>query len=441
MPRTRLVLLLACLVASACQATPAPQAPSASTVGVSQSGASRAATPRQAPARPAPKLAHDGGIVYMAPLDAIADPAKKTLAATLGTELAVGLRAERTMRDAELIAGGSLIGLDGATFRLLGEEDDEEDGGEAIPEPGESDEPTQTPRPSASPSSGSGEADDGQDEDDDARGTPAPDGTPDVDDDDDDDDDHDAEEEKAEEAAKEAWKQLSSEERNLIEKRLEGREAKVLAKLAAKLERKKKAYAKQGADAVVSGADGGKDVTSSFTLGNAARTRKVTVVRKFDATGTLVQSVQTLGGTADGVAFSAERSRTINPDGSIGIVSDTRITLDGQARTIHWEKTIAPDGTLSATGTLTRADGTVVKLSSSGTEDGTETIAGQDAGVTIKLTADVAAGSATATVEAGEAGSATVKLDADDEDDDEGDVDDDEDDEDEVDDERDDEGE
>src|SRR5688500_4298078 len=84
--RTSAVLLLACLLASACQATPAGQAPQAVTpaaVAAPPAGTAVVAAPTQAPVQAGAELAHDGGIVYWAPLDAITDPAKKRTAAEL----------------------------------------------------------------------------------------------------------------------------------------------------------------------------------------------------------------------------------------------------------------------------------------------------------------------------------------------------------------------
>ena len=149
------------------------------------------------PTTTAPRpLAHEGGIVFARALDSITDVGKQRAAAVLGVELGVGLRAERAMRDAELLAKGS-----GASFRLLaGTEQHESDA---------------SPSPVTPPTNGRDEAAGRTDEQQaNLRKGQA--------------------DEQAEANAKAAWKQLSSEQRKQAEATLQNREAQLTGKLSAK---------------------------------------------------------------------------------------------------------------------------------------------------------------------------------------------------------------
>lgn len=363
----------------------------------------RPAQPGATPLKPAP--------APLAPvIDGLKDPAKTQVATQLSVELSASMRAERTMRDAELLAAAKPAGA----YALLDAE--------------EAEEPDDEPEPSATEGEDEQEDDaasqaEGDDHDDEA--SRAEDGDEeDADEADHDEEDGDHDEEKAEELAKEAWKKLGEAERKLIKAKIEGREAKLLAKLARKLAKKEKLFARSGSDQVVMGADGGKDVTTTFTIENAEGKRTVTVTRKYDADGTVIQTVQKLEGAASGVTYSAERSRTTNPDGTVTIVSDTKMTIGGQVKEVHWEKTVGADGSLSAKGTIKRYQGgtltETIALSASGTEDGQETISSQVGdGLGVKLVADADSGAATLTVDGGAAGADSVEIDADEEDEDE----------------------
>lgn len=214
----------------------------------------------------------------------------------------------------------------------------------------------------------------------------------------------------AEKEAKAAWKALKKADKELLKQALKEREDKLRAKLAKKLSKQKKALRPTGADVEVATADGGKEITSTYTLASAQGTRTITVTRRFDEEGTLVQSSQTIQGTVEGVALLGEQSRTIQADGSVQIVSRSEVTLEGKKRVIVWEKTIAPDGSFKATGSITRFDGETVSVASSGTEDGREVIGAEHAGVKVELAADVADEQATVAVDAGAAGQQSLSV-------------------------------
>lgn len=366
------VALTLSVVALAGCKTPMPAGPQAPTNG---------SQPAMAPA------AQKVGVAPSA-LDGIKDATKQQAAATLSTELAVSLRAERTMRDAELLAARKP-----AAYALLSDREDE---------------PSPKPRASATAQAGSPEVKAGR--------------SPEAEHHDGQEDEHD----KAERAAEDTWKRLPEAERQAIKAKVEGHEAKLRAKLQAKLAKKEKAFQRKAADQVQKDADGSQAVTSAFAVATPQGQRDVTVTRSLAPDGTVLQTREKLAGTGNGVTFSCDRSRTVNPDGSVSLVSDATITLDGQTRTIHWEKTIGADGTLSGAGTIKRADGTSLTLKASGTEEGTESVAAVDgaAGVQLTLAADAATGAANVTVNAGAAGQDTLKVDADEEDNDEGKVDD-----------------
>lgn len=348
----------------------------------------------------------------LAALSGITDQTKQQAAAALSTQLGMNLRAERTMRDAELLASGKLSTT--ASYGLLSESEEEPEDVASDAEVGASTEASGTASAEEDEEARERAEEEAEEAEEKAREA-AEEAAEEA--------EEAAEEaaERAEEAAKAAWKKLSKAERKLLEQAFEDREAKLVAKLAKKLAKKAKAFQQAGAESVVAAADGGKDVNVTYTITDADGSRTVTVTRSFDADGTLIQATQTLNGTIKGVAIASKRSRTLNPDGSISILSETKLTVDGKVQEVRWEKTIGADGALTATGTITQADGSTVSLNASGTEGGAETIAATDAsaGVSLKLEADAASGTATASVEAGADGTATFELDADEDDEDE----------------------
>lgn len=399
-------LLTACLALGACHAQPTTRAQAPGGAVVAQA-LPPAVAPSTAPGAQAPELAHDGGIVYLGALDTLADDASKSTAAALGTALGLGLRTERTMRDAELLLA-SEEGPTAAAFALLANENQPAAAGppsarpeqaNAKAEPGarnvnaaDKPDPAATQGPGAAPEKPESPAKPEKSEKPEKPAGEKPSA------------------QVAAQAARAAWQALSPEERQRVKQSHEAREAKLLARLTVKLAERKRHFARQGDDTRVPDADGGAEVTSRFVVNSAEGPLSVTVTRRYDAEGLLLQSVQALAGTRGATAFAATRSRTLGVDGGVVIVSDIRLTAAGAARTLHWEKAVAPDGTLTATGTLTRPDGTTLDLTGAGSEDGVETLAGADAGVRVTLTADAAADDATATVEAGAAGSATLTL-------------------------------
>lgn len=360
-------LFLVVAVLAGCQPAPASH--------VTRPAAAASAAPVQPASKALAKttqLAHDGGIVYGTSLSGISDPGKRQVAAAVSTSLGADLRAERTMRDAELLVGGSWLPAP-AAYGLLSEEEEEPD----------------MPEEEASLATSEGEPDDEEEQD---------------------------EEERAESEALQAWSQQSPEEREHAREAFERRKAALVAKLAPSLTKKAQLF-EVGAEQALVTAAGGKEITTALSITRPHDRRTITVVRKFDVEGTEIQSAQRLEGTVGAVAYAAKRTRTLRPDGSVRVFTESMITIGGEVRVVRWEKTIASDGVITATGTLRRPDGTVVALSASGQEGGAETVVASDAAsaVTIKVETSAVTGVALTTVDAGIEGSATFELDADEE--------------------------
>lgn len=430
--------------------------------------------------------------VTPAALGAIADTTKQAAAATLGTELGAQLRAESTMRDADLMVSANLIGQDASSLisqdssslisqdssSLISQDssslvkqyvafDDGESGGESgsynggysdghdvtynggyntgypqgTPSPTRSSAPT--PRPSASwvwgstatpkpaPSGSglpagsfgeheeaSGDAKTGGTESPEPRRSEAPEASspePVWRDHAKDDADRTKKEHSDEDNARQAWQKLPPDQVKTAQVKAKGHDDRLKATLGTKLTAKAKAFAKQGEDKTSTTADGSKTVVTTLDATKNGEMRTVTITRKYDASGTLVQVVVALSGLADGVELDCIRTRTVLPDGSIRITIDNRFSFNGAEHDIHVDKTVDPNGNVSGAGTLTHPDGSTSTLAVSGTDGGTETLTAKDAsGVSATVQAAPGAANATATLDAGAAGSTSIKLSADD---------------------------
>lgn len=289
------------------------------------------------------------------------DPAKQAAAQALTTELAVHLQAERTMRGADLVSTSGAA----RQYGLLHEREGREREGRG----------RVTINQNVTINNFYGQAD--------------------------------QQAAASEKTAKQGFQHMSSRAKQEMAAAIQRRDAKTLEKMAKALE----GYLHDGMDDVEAGDDGGKQVTGQFTQGTKVQ-HQVTVIRKFDADGNLVQSIQKMEGTKDGVTYASTRVRTINPDGTVSVVIDTQMTAKGKTSTVHMEKTIAKDGSFTANGTIKRSDGTTVTLASQGQEDGQEGIAAQDpqTGVKVDVTTDVGSDTAVGKVDAGTSGSAQVPV-------------------------------
>lgn len=368
MRRVCLALLGATL--AACQAVSTPSA------SVGHAGAAGLASARPQSNLTAP-LAHEGGIVFIKPITAIANAKQQAAATTLGIELAAQLRAERAMRDAGLLASGAATS---APYTLMAEGPDGP--GAPPPPPG--------PAPWFA---------------DDHPGGPG--GEPRA---------RVHEEERTElDSAHSAWLGLSPDEREEAEQVHGDRDRQLRERYAPQLAAKANVFQRAGLDQTAS-ATTGKTVMTAFnvrgTSGGIGRT--LTVTRTYDAQGSLVQAVETLVGNLDGLTYDCERARTLKPDGTEAIAMDIRLTIDGTVHAVRWAKTVSADGRPSGTGTIVRPDGTEVALTSTATAALLETIAGKDAsGLQLTVTADATQSTAKATLDAGAGGSAELEIDVD----------------------------
>jgi hypothetical protein len=387
-------------------------------------------------------LAHEGGIVFVKPITAIANATQQAAATTLGVELSAQLRAERAMRDAGLLADAPA-----ASYLLL--TSGPGGGGGPGPSPTDVASPSPTPSsggpgpsspvpsasaspggPQATSSGGPGPAPNGAHASASPgggstphhAGSPAPLPTPWFA------DDHPGgsggeprarvhEEERWQaDDARTAWMGLSGDARKHAEALHGDRERALRDRVASQLARKALVFQRAGADQTATALTG-KTVTTTFNVagshGGAGRT--LTVTRTYDAEGSLVQSVETLVGNMDGIGFDCERARTLRPDGTEAIAMDVRLTIDGKVHTVRWAREVAADGTPSGTGSIVRPDGTQVPLTATAGADLQETISGKDAGagVAMQVLADATKSTATATLDAGSAGSAELQIDVD----------------------------
>ncbi|MDB5100173.1 MAG: hypothetical protein JWM80_4594, partial [Cyanobacteria bacterium RYN_339] len=212
-----------------------------------------------------------------------------------------------------------------------------------------------------------------------------------------------------------AWQGLSPDQRREADDLHGHRDRQLRERVAPQLAKKADVFQRAGTDQNMTATTGGRTVTSTFHVAGRGSGRTLTVTRTYDAQGSLVQAVETLVGSLNGIGYDCERARTLKPDGTEAIALDIRLTINGQVHTVRWAKQVAKDGTPSGTGSITRPDGTSVALTSIASSGLLETIAGNDAtaGVSLKLTADASASTATATFDAGEAGSAVIQIDVD----------------------------
>jgi hypothetical protein len=380
------------------------------------------------------QLAHEGGIVFAKPLDAITDPAKLAAAQGLGTELALALRAESTMRNASLLAagGGNLIAAGAGNaptgYALLdvGHEsapprvDGRGYGGSSSGGPTPAEASPGGPAEGANVSGGrgpSGQTDSVASGGRSSRGSSDPSSTSagsnaSVD-----------PKGKGEHpsgppslaSAAAAWHDLGHDDRLKGEAVHAARDAQLRVKLSGRLSREMAAYTRASEDQVARFADGGKAIASRFTVAGSDGPRVVTSTRSFDTSGTLVQTVETLATAGSGPSLKCERTRTLNPDGSASNTTKVTLGVDADSRVVTWTTLIATDGSVTATGAIERADGTRATLGASGPSEDKLTIRAVDAanGINVSLVTDASLATAAATIEAGSAGTASVDLNVD----------------------------
>jgi hypothetical protein len=289
----------------------------------------------------------------------LADATKQAAGTQLSTELALQLKADRAMSDAEL-----LLAAEGTSSYAL-----------------------------ASLNSGPGNADDRRGSGDDRRGpggNAGPGGAP-------------AQAGADGQASPPAPPQG---DRQQAAQACRQRDQQEMARRKPQLEQRKGQFKRDGQDQTTQAGDGGKQVMSRFQVNG---TQTLSVKRTFDDQGQLVQAVETLSGTADGVGFDCERSRTLKPDGTEEIASDVQLTIQGKVHHVRWAKHVGKDGKPSGTGSIVRPDGTEISLTSGG-EAGAETISGADASAGVTVEVKAGDDSAAATLDGGAAGTSTVDL-------------------------------
>lgn len=370
-----LVPLLLASALAGCQAFPAASGTSPLLVA----GATAKRTPAKVRSAVPPALAkiyaplaHEGGIVWLSPLESIASEAKQAAAALLGAELAAEQRATRAMSDAALIVGRD-AGLSPYQLAQIGEPP-------APPPIGFSGTPWFMPH-------------DGH----------RPDGPP--------RDRFHAFEREAAGEVRVAWQGLTPDQRVAAEGRHGERYDRIRAELRPRLDRRQGQFARLGPDETAAAADGAKTVTTTFRFAGPDGDRTVRVQRAYDPQGSLVQIVETLTGSSDGVDLDCERVRTFEPDGAVEHASDLQIVIGGRVHNVHWAKRTLADGTLAGKGSIVRPEGGEVALTAESTAETRETITGQDpSGVVVKLEADAASGTAQATIDAGADGAAAIRI-------------------------------
>lgn len=311
-------------------------------------------------------------------LQGIQDAGKQQTAAALTNTMGVDLRAQATLRDAELLDTGA----GPVAYALLDDGGDRAASGTAKASgDAEANAPDRAASAAAQASGGAR-----TDEGDHHHG------------------DRDSEEQ--------AVERLPEKAREAIKQALEKRDEDLKAKLAKELAATSKKLKRDGADQVGKDASGNQTVTSSFTLSAPDGQHQVSVTRTLAPDGTLLQSVQQLSGAANGGNYTATRTKAVNADGSVTLTSKTTVTSSAGTQSVNWTRDVQANGSYTASGTVTAPDGSVVQLSGSGTEGGQESISGDDGkeGLKLNLTVDATTGVAQASVDAGAAGRAAVTL-------------------------------
>lgn len=351
----------ACLVLAACHANP-PIARLSVANGTAAAGGAAA-------------LAHDGGIVFAQSLGGIADAAKRQRAADLTTALGAALRAERTLRDAELLASGhgpmAYALLDTGTPEATSSPD----GGDGGDRPS----PSISPVPSPS-----------------ASDTPAPDET------------------QLAQTAETGWQQLSPPARQQAQTTLASAQAQLSAALQSELTRETPLFQPASPPPAQATVSGGHDLASAFAIDDGQGKRTIQVVRQFDAAGTLVQTVSSLQGAAQGIAVQGTVVRTLQANGEAQLSGNFTLSYGSQQAQEQWTRTVTSNGDVQGQGLLSLADGSRVPLTISGQESGTLTLQATDAsaGLQIALSAGVASAQADVAIQAGPLGAANLKLSA-----------------------------
>lgn len=233
---------------------------------------------------------------------------------------------------------------------------------------------------------------------------------------------------KAAEAAKQEMLKLDAAGRKKVADLQAKRVADDKAEAGARLPAKQTKIVKKQEITTETQSDGGKHVTAYYFIKDQDGTRDITIERKYDAQGTLLQIVQVIEGVIDGVAIDVERAETYHADGSVDIDYDGELTDKGNRQEVSWEKHIAADGTVRGSGTVEEIIGSVKKrfsYSFEGIPNGNELLALKDAaGLNLSFNLDPKASTISVSVDAGPDGRTNLTLDADDEMEDEGKVDD-----------------
>lgn len=151
--------------------------------------------------------------------------------------------------------------------------------------------------------------------------------------------------------------------------------------------------------------------TTQLQFSRGAVTQSQTLTRTVDPDGDVLKVVQDMSRTfQNGHAFTAHRERTNAADGSYTVLYHSEATMKGRTRVVDWTRTGAADGSETGTGTIKRANGTIVTITVTKTADGVTTTVTKDtaAKVGVEVAQTDGATEATAKVTDSSTGTETV---------------------------------
>lgn len=164
-----------------------------------------------------------------------------------------------------------------------------------------------------------------------------------------------------------------------------------LARKKEEHEKKKKEEFKQNASKdVIDNGDG--TLTYVLKMSTTSKGAKVTheVQKTVDALEkTLISETSFLEKILpNGAQMTIGRTFKLNEDGSTSATFDSEIARDGKTKKASWNKTTNPDGSSSAQGTITRPDGSVVRISIEKDAEGNVRTVAEDTKAKVKAEVD-----------------------------------------------------
>ncbi|MEB3195968.1 MAG: hypothetical protein VKP62_02085, partial [Candidatus Sericytochromatia bacterium] len=207
--------------------------------------------------------------------------------------------------------------------------------------------------------------------------------------------------------ARAAYAKLSPEGRSEARRKHANREAQLLEKLKPGLRERMGAYQAVEKAVVTTHPAGGSSFVRTFTVANG----RITVSRDSDDQGTVLQITQRFEGTVDGLAIQAERSRVLLTDGRVALTSNTTIHApDGTSERVEWDKTVESDGTLTGEGRVVQAGGRDTSLATSGNVLASETVTSEGDDGRVQVTHAAGDAKAQLTLENVQQGKTAVDL-------------------------------